>query len=289
MKSIIYILIAVFVGSIILSAIPNNAKKGQTYSIHSVDNNFTLNQLIESAEIINSRFKDYGLQDYLLALDESSATLKLTLNNSIESKSLASLITSKGKVEFFETYDRKEFLKKYKADAGLKSILNIPTGEEYSGILGHCRPENRLAVDEHLSYLCKAKLEFNINFCWSEQTNEEGDYSLFLLQSEASLNNSFIWESEVKTDMPGDKPGLMFTFNNSGAAIWSEMTKNNMNRVIAIVFDNHVLSAPVVRSEIQSGKCMITGNFTLDEVKRLNALIGNEELPLKLEISRQAY
>lgn len=45
-----------------------------------------------------------------------------------------------------------------------------------------------------------------------------------------------------------------------------------------------VISAPIVKSEINGGNCQITGDFTPDEARCIAAIGNNGELPLLFEI-----
>jgi len=67
--------------------------------------------------------------------------------------------------------------------------------------------------------------------------------------------------------------GISLTFNNDGSAQWKDLTGKNLGRSVAMVIDDQVYSAPTVRNEIANGSCMITGNFTEQEIKNLVAIL----------------
>jgi protein-export membrane protein SecD len=75
-----------------------------------------------------------------------------------------------------------------------------------------------------------------------------------------------------------------FEFNSKGAAAFARVTRENIGKPFAIVLDNKVISAPVIRSEIPGGRGQITGNFSLDEVNRLALLLRSGALPAALSI-----
>ncbi len=75
-----------------------------------------------------------------------------------------------------------------------------------------------------------------------------------------------------------------FEFNSKGAASFARVTRENIGKPFAIVLDNKVISAPVIRSEIPGGRGQITGNFSLDEVNRLALLLRSGALPAALSI-----
>lgn len=51
------------------------------------------------------------------------------------------------------------------------------------------------------------------------------------------------------------------SMNSDGARRWALLTKQNINKSIAIVLDNYVYSAPNVSNEITGGNSQITGHF----------------------------
>ena len=51
------------------------------------------------------------------------------------------------------------------------------------------------------------------------------------------------------------------------------MTRENIDRNIAILIEGKVVAAPVVKAEIRQGKCMISGNFSKEESTHMKALL----------------
>ncbi len=75
-----------------------------------------------------------------------------------------------------------------------------------------------------------------------------------------------------------------FEFNSKGAGAFARVTRENIGKPFAIVLDNKVISAPVIRSEIPGGRGQITGNFSQEEVNRLALLLRSGALPAALSI-----
>lgn len=67
----------------------------------------------------------------------------------------------------------------------------------------------------------------------------------------------------------GGRPSVEVKFSEDGARRFAELTRNNVGRRFAIVVDGRVVSAPMIRDEIPGGRALITGNFTLEEAKRI--------------------
>jgi preprotein translocase subunit SecD len=94
---------------------------------------------------------------------------------------------------------------------------------------------------------------------------------------------------ELKTAQPAfdqrtNEPIISFTFNNSGARKFGTFTKDHVNRPFAIVLDDQVISAPVIREPILGGSGQISGNFTVESANQLAIQLRSGALPAKLTI-----
>lgn len=90
-----------------------------------------------------------------------------------------------------------------------------------------------------------------------------------------------------KTDL-GEKPVVSLEFDKEGAESFKEATTRLVNResieekIIYIVLDEQVISAPVVNAAITDGKAVIEGEFDVEEANRLSALIRAGALPVEM-------
>ncbi len=75
-----------------------------------------------------------------------------------------------------------------------------------------------------------------------------------------------------------------FKLDNLGARKFALASKNNIGRNLAIVLDNEVISAPVIKDAIVTGNGQISGNFTAKEANDLAILLRSGALPAPLNI-----
>lgn len=62
--------------------------------------------------------------------------------------------------------------------------------------------------------------------------------------------------------------------SDEGKELFAAVTKENLNKRLAIVMNGQLYAAPVIRSEIPDGKVQITGHFTEEEAQQLAAKIN---------------
>jgi SecD/SecF fusion protein len=82
-------------------------------------------------------------------------------------------------------------------------------------------------------------------------------------------------KSDVKIDL---------TMNAEGISTWTKITRENVNRCIAIVLNGYVRSYPRVMTEISGGNTEITGDFTVEEANDLASIFNSGSLPFELKI-----
>ena len=75
-----------------------------------------------------------------------------------------------------------------------------------------------------------------------------------------------------------------FTFNSVGARRFADITRANVNRRFAIVLDNQVISAPVIREPITGGRGQISGSFNAQSANDLAVLLRAGALPAPLTV-----
>lgn len=76
---------------------------------------------------------------------------------------------------------------------------------------------------------------------------------------------------------------VQLTLNSSGKTKFAKATKENVGKIIYIVYDDEVISAPTVTSEITEGIAQISGQSTYKEAENLASTIRIGALPLKLQ------
>lgn len=80
-----------------------------------------------------------------------------------------------------------------------------------------------------------------------------------------------------------DKYVVSLTFNEEGKQAFAEATKANIGKPIFIIYDNQVVSSPIVQNEITQGSCEITGIETFEMAENLASTIRIGSLSLELE------
>jgi preprotein translocase subunit SecD len=108
----------------------------------------------------------------------------------------------------------------------------------------------------------------------------------FLVYKQSTVGGRDIADARAGFDQNG-RPAVNFQFTARGAREFGRLTQENIDRPFAIVLDNVVLSAPIIRTPILGGNGQITGTFTADEAWRLAVQLRAGALPVKLIVVEQ--
>ncbi len=79
-------------------------------------------------------------------------------------------------------------------------------------------------------------------------------------------------------------PYLNITFNEEGAELFEQITRENVGEQLAIFLDGKVLSSPVINEAISGGRAVISGNFTREEVRSLALNLNFGALPMPIHL-----
>ncbi len=102
-----------------------------------------------------------------------------------------------------------------------------------------------------------------------------------------NLTGKDLEQSNVSFDQNTGKPQVQLVFTSEGAKKFGEITKRNVNKVVAIVLDNQIIEAPKVNEPILGGNAVITGNFTTETAKALSIQLNAGALPVSLSVLEQ--
>lgn len=106
----------------------------------------------------------------------------------------------------------------------------------------------------------------------------------YLIKKETLLTGDLLEDARVSIDRRFNEPYVSLTFNALGAKIFDRITAQNVRKRLAIILDDNVYSAPVIRERISGGRAQITGSFTMEEARDLAIVLRAGALPAPVEI-----
>jgi len=112
---------------------------------------------------------------------------------------------------------------------------------------------------------------------------KEGTSYPLLVKRRAELTGGSLKSANPTVGQYGE-PIVSFNLDSKGGKVFALLTEQNIGKRLAIVMDNEVLMAPVIRSAITGGSGIIEGNFTQEEVQDIANVLNAGALPAPVEI-----
>lgn len=135
----------------------------------------------------------------------------------------------------------------------------------------------------------------DVEWHWDAET--AGDAStggviryLYLLNSRAELTGEVLEDARPQPDATSNIAGnfmVQFELDRNGRRLFSRTTGENVGKLMAIVLDGRVKSAPEIHEKIRGGSASISGQFTAQEAADLAVVLRAGALPVPLTIEEQ--
>ena len=111
---------------------------------------------------------------------------------------------------------------------------------------------------------------------------QEGGFEV--VETRVILAGENLVDARSESDPQNGRPVVGFTFDSAGARKFARATTDNVGRRFAIVLDNEVISAPVIREPIPGGRGVISGSFTPEQTHTLAVQLRAGALPAPLNV-----
>lgn len=212
-------------------------------------------------EIIRNRIDQYGVGETPISR-QGERWISVDLPGISDTQEAENLIGKTAMLEF-RLVDESE-----KADKVLEKIYEMddPPFDDN----GRLRPELEKIMPEDSS-LFKGK-------------SETGVPVYYVLSNTVAVTGAYLEDARVQTDNQFGYPNVGFTFNKEGGKMFASFTGTHIGKNLAIVLDNVVRSAPVIKSRISGGSGVIEGNFTMEEARNLAIILRAGALPAPVKI-----
>ncbi len=119
---------------------------------------------------------------------------------------------------------------------------------------------------------------------YSDHNGPNGKPTPYVVRRQISVSGADLTDAQATFDNQTGEPVVSFRLNGLGAQRFADVTRNNVGKPFAIVLDNKVISAPVIREPILGGSGQISGNFTTQSANDLAILLRAGALPAPLRV-----
>ncbi|HEX3864119.1 MAG TPA: protein translocase subunit SecD [Stellaceae bacterium] len=115
-----------------------------------------------------------------------------------------------------------------------------------------------------------------------EGRGNRGGQSSYVVRKRVMVGGDTLVDAQAT--FQNNEPVVSFKFDAAGARRFGDATRENVGKPFAIVLDNKVISAPVIREPILGGSGIISGSFTVQSASDLALLLRAGALPAPITI-----
>ncbi len=233
-----------------------------------VPNTYTLKMKTRSAE-------DYKVQ----AVDQALRTIENRINSMGVTEPVIQKRGGAGRYEILVQFPGIDDPEKVKELIGKPALLELKLVQGSSSY-----PTKDAALQQF-----GGVLPSNLEILASAKADSSGARSYYVVNRYADVRGSDLKTAGVTRDESG-RPAVSFDLNAAGAEKFGRLTEANIGRLLAIVLDGQVVSAPSINSRI-SDRGQITGGgagFSQEEAKDLVLVLRSGALPAGMDYLEQA-
>ena len=117
-----------------------------------------------------------------------------------------------------------------------------------------------------------------------EKLQTKNELETYNVQKQLVLSGEHLTDAQPGFDNLNNSSVVNFKLDSFGAKKFAYATKNNIGKRLAIIIDNKVVSAPVVRDAITTGNGQISGSFSVEEANNLAIVLRSGALPAPMSI-----
>ncbi|MDD2463447.1 MAG: protein translocase subunit SecD [Desulfobulbus sp.] len=227
------------------------------------------NAVNQSLEIIRNRIDQFGVSEPVV-VRQGENQIVVQLPGVKDPKRAMSLIGQTAQLEF-----------KMVADAPGIDLGSLVHNAEQAGQWheGESRKQLNLALQSRLPQGTEIYFERVID----NKTKRESKVPI-LLESPVLMTGEMVKNAQVRIGGTFNEPYVSLDLTSRGGQVFAAITEKSVGRRLAIVLDEIVRSAPVIREKILGGSAQISGNFTHNEATDLAIVLRVGALPAPVDI-----
>ena len=118
----------------------------------------------------------------------------------------------------------------------------------------------------------------------TEKLSFEDGSEVAIVSKRIIINGDNLVDAGVRVEDTSSETVVTFSLDRVGSKKFGKATLNGIGKRLAIVLDNQILSAPIIREAIVGGAGQISGDFTFQTATDLALLLRSGALPAPLNI-----
>ena len=223
----------------------------------------------QSLEILRNRIDQFGVAEPVI-IRQGEDEIVIQLPGVKDPKRALKLLGDTAQLEF-----------KLVADT---AGLNLPQ------LVAQARSSKEWLEGESIAKLNRAlqgRLPDNTSIYFEKETDKQTQREIttpLLLENKVLMTGDMVKDAQVRIGGNFNEPYVSIDMTSRGGKVFAHLTEKNVGRRMAIVLDDIVRSAPVIRERILGGSAQISGSFNHEEAADLAIVLRVGALPAPVDI-----
>jgi len=232
------------------------------------------NAVAQSLEIIRNRIDEFGVAEPVI-IRQGKDEIVVQLPGVKDPERAMSLIGQTAQLEFKMVADE--------AGLNLQQLIDQAAGGgQWSPAAGYSK-ENRQRLN--LALRNQLPPDTQIYFEKQIQPDTKREYMTpLLVRDQVMMTGDMVKSAQVRIGGQFNEPYVSLDLTSHGGRVFGQITETNVNKRFAIILDDVVRSAPVIREKILGGRAQISGSFTYEEASDLAIVLRVGALPAPVSI-----
>lgn len=255
-----------------------DAKEGSfpkiTVTLKSSEIDFIRTHAVEqSLEIIRNRIDQFGVAEPVI-IRQGEAEIVVQLPGVKDPKRALKLLGDTAQLEFKKVADAAGI------NIGLLAEESRTAGQWDGTWSNHEELEKlNLALQNRLPADTRIYIEKEVDAATGKEIIRP-----LLLDEQILMTGDMVKNAQVRISNQFNEPYVSMDFTAKGGRVFAKLTEENVGKRMAIVLDDIVRSAPVIREKILGGSAQISGSFTHEEAADLAIVLRVGALPAPVDI-----
>ena len=257
-------------------------KKNISYSEINIENEIITISTLKNIEQAKTLIKEITSN---LSLEDKDNNIILYFNDNEKEKIKRSVVQQSLEIirrRIDEVGTNEPTIQIQGKDRILVQLPGIDDPERVKKLLGKTAKMNFRLVDEKAMSMLNENKRSPVGSEYLLGAEEDSN-TRYIIKKRIGVNGDRLIDAQASVDQ-FNKPIVSIRFDTIGARRFGDLTSKNVNKRFAIVLDNQVISAPVIRESIPGGSAQISGNFTFQTANDLAILLRAGSLPAPLSI-----
>lgn len=253
--------------------------------------------LDSAAAVIESRVDAFGVAEAAI-IKQAPRRIVLEMPGFSDPDAVKKLVNADSKLSFHIVAEQQSLVR-------IISDIDAAVPEDFQNLLAAQMPMRTVAAvavqtPENFELVnsilqrstVKAMIDRDLMFVWGNEEDPFPPYFnfthryLYLVKKKVEVSGSQLEDAFPTMDPTTNQPRVSLSFDRDGGKMFHRTTRDNKGKHLAVVLNDRVFTAPVIKSEIRGGSAVIEGIGDIMEARQIAVVLRAGALPAPMQVEQ---